>query len=339
MKMIKFILLAIFLFIGYIYANKTYVINIITEPAGAILSLNDKHSGLCPKAPCSIEINENNVKITAVLDGYNTKDTNIIVGQPNQTVSIKLDVKTYLVHFTSIPSGVLLKLDGAFDARCFETPCKVHLKKGLIDISAALEQYIIKDTTFFIGKEDSSHVYIKLKSIFGFFNIRPSYLGNIGIDGWSFTFNGASSSFGKKNLLPGVYTIGLFNKWYEDIVDSVVIENDETINFDMIGKLKPKWGTLKVQPDYLDNMCNDEPWKWTINGESMIFGYAGLFPGRYEVLLTHRCYEDIEFNADIKKNDTTNFDMSKRLKLNKESRWVKQQWLKQRQLEQQQFGN
>jgi hypothetical protein len=325
MKMIKLSLLAIFLFIGYIAANKTYFVNIVTEPAGAILSVNGKRLESCPKAPCSIELYENNIKITAVLEGYNVKDTNIIVEKSNQTINIKLDTKIYLVHFTSIPPGVLLKLDGAFDVRCFETPCKVPLKKGLIDVSAALEQHITMDTTFFVGKEDSSHVYIKLKSIFGVLSIRPSYLEHIGIDEWSFTLNGTPSSFGEKKLLPGVYAIGLFNRWYEDIVDSVVIKNDENINFDMTGKLKPKWGVLKIQPAYLNDMCSDEPWKWTINDKSMSFGNAGLLPGKYTILLTHRCYKDIEFDVAIKKNNTINFDMSKMLKLSAEYKWIKKQ--------------
>jgi len=318
MKTIKFTLLAVFLFIGHVAADKDYIVKITTEPAGAVLSVNGKFLDTCPKTPCVIELYGNSAKITAVLNEYEVKDTSIVVTQSNQTVAIKLEPKTYLVRFTSVPSGAILKLDGVFDIRCFETPCQARFKKGLIEVNAALEQYETVDTIFFVGKADSSNMYIKLKSIFGILNVRPAYLDYAGIDEWSFSFNGAPSSFGEKKLLPGVYAIRLSNRWYEDIVDSVVIRNNESTEFDVLGKLKPKWGVLEVQPAYLNDICSDEPWKWTVNSKEFPFGRKALLPDKYTIVLTHRCYKDIEFDADIKKNGTVSFNMSKKLRLSLE---------------------
>jgi hypothetical protein len=242
-------------------------------------------------------------------------------------VTAELEPKTYLVRFTSMPSGAILKLDGIFDPRCFETPCQAHFRKGIIEVGAALEQHETVDTSFFVGKEDSSHVYIKLKSIFGVLNVRPAYLDHVGIDEWSFSFNGAPSSFGEKRLLPGVYAIGLSNRWYEDIADSVVIRNDESTEFDVLGKLKPKWGVLEMQPAYLNDICSDEPWKLTVNGKQIPFGRKALLPGKYTVALTHRCYKNIEFDTDIKKDVTVSFDMSKMLTFSAEYKW----WYKKQQ--------
>jgi len=325
MKTIKLNLLAVFLFIGHVAADKAYVVKITTEPVGAALSLNGKPLDICPKTPCAIELYGNSAKITAVLNEHEIKDTNIVVTQSNQTVAIKLKPKTYLVRFTSVPSGAILKLDGVFDSRCFETPCQTRFRKGLIEVSAALEQHQTVDTSFFVGKADSIDMYIKLKSVFGVLNIRPSYLDNVGIDEWSFSFNGIPSSFGEKKLLPGVYAIGLYNRWYEDIVDSVVIKNDKSTEFDMLGKLKPKWGVLEVQQAYFNDICSDEPWILTANGKRIPFGRNALLPGKYTIALTHRCYKSIEFETDIKKNGTVNFDMSEMLALNANyKRWYKQ---------------
>jgi len=70
--------------------EKNYLVNLSTEPSGAILSFDGLPSPTCPKTPCKSELREGNVRIIAALEQYERADTTIFVSKNNQSVAIKL---------------------------------------------------------------------------------------------------------------------------------------------------------------------------------------------------------------------------------------------------------
>ncbi|MDR2583323.1 MAG: PEGA domain-containing protein [Fibromonadaceae bacterium] len=70
--------------------EKRYLVNLSTEPSGAILSFDGEPSASCAKTPCKAELREGNVRIKAALDQYETADTTVLVSRNNQNIVIKL---------------------------------------------------------------------------------------------------------------------------------------------------------------------------------------------------------------------------------------------------------
>jgi len=67
------------------------VAHITTEPSGAALEINGIPYSSCPKTPCTISLYENRIKLSAILNEYETADTNLVITMPNQLVNIKLN--------------------------------------------------------------------------------------------------------------------------------------------------------------------------------------------------------------------------------------------------------
>jgi len=70
--------------------GKRYLVNLSTEPPGAVLSFNGVPSPNCPKTPCKIELGKGNVRIIAALEQHEVVDTTISVSRNNQNVDIRL---------------------------------------------------------------------------------------------------------------------------------------------------------------------------------------------------------------------------------------------------------
>jgi len=70
--------------------GKRYLINLSTEPAGAVLSFNGVPDSRCSKTPCKIELSAGNVRIIANLEQYEITDTTVSIKQNNQSINIKL---------------------------------------------------------------------------------------------------------------------------------------------------------------------------------------------------------------------------------------------------------
>ena len=71
-------------------AGGNYVAQIVTEPAGATINLNGVPYAKCAKTPCTISLYENRVRLSAMLNDYETLDSNIIITQPNELIFVKL---------------------------------------------------------------------------------------------------------------------------------------------------------------------------------------------------------------------------------------------------------
>jgi len=101
---------------------------------------------------------------------------------------------------------------------------------------------------------------------------------------------------------------------YEKADTTVSIkQNNQSINI----KLKQNFGVLEIKPAYLDGIGKNEQWSLLINGKAVSSWENNLPANKYKVELTHRCYENISFDAGISKGRREVFDMSAHIKLKK----------------------
>jgi hypothetical protein len=70
--------------------EKRYLVNLSTEPPGAILSFDGVPASSCPRTPCKAELREGNVRIIAAMEQYETADTTISIMNKNQNIAIRL---------------------------------------------------------------------------------------------------------------------------------------------------------------------------------------------------------------------------------------------------------
>jgi hypothetical protein len=68
-------------------------------------------------------------------------------------------------------------------------------------------------------------------------------------------------------------------------------------------------------PAFLDGIGENAQWSLFINGKGYPFGAVRLSPGDYTVRLSHSCYENIDFNASVKGDSGSVFDMAGHAKL------------------------
>ena len=76
-----------------IESQKMHLINLITEPSGAILSFNGGNIWSCPQTPCKTELREGNVHIIAALERYETADTTVFINANSQFIAMRLKPK------------------------------------------------------------------------------------------------------------------------------------------------------------------------------------------------------------------------------------------------------
>ena len=145
------------------------------------------------------------------------------------------------------------------------------------------------------------------------------YLVNLTTDpaGASLSFNGLPSSSCaqspcKVELPDGKVRIIAALEQYE-IADTTVslVRNNQSVSI----KLKPNFGVLEIKPAYSDGLGRNEQWNLTINDKTVSSMENRLLPNKYKVKLSHRCYEDINFEVGINKGSREVFNMDKRINL------------------------
>jgi hypothetical protein len=70
--------------------ERRYIVNLNTDPRGAVLSFNGDAIPSCREAPCRVELPEGDVRVVANLEQYERADTMVSIKQNNQSVNIKL---------------------------------------------------------------------------------------------------------------------------------------------------------------------------------------------------------------------------------------------------------
>ena len=147
------------------------------------------------------------------------------------------------------------------------------------------------------------------------------YLVNISSDpeGAGLSFNGLPLSNCKETpckaeLREGSVRIIANLEQYE-IADTTVSikQNNQSIRI----RMKANFGVLEIKPVYSDGIGRDEQWGLSINGKTFSSFENRLSPNKYSVELSHRCYEDISFEAGINKDRREVFDMASHIKLKK----------------------
>ena len=147
------------------------------------------------------------------------------------------------------------------------------------------------------------------------------YLVNISSDpeGAGLSFNGLPLSNCKETpckaeLREGSVRIIANLEQYE-IADTTVSikQNNQSIRI----RMKANFGVLEIKPVYSDGIGRDEQWGLSINGKTFSSFENRLSPNKYSVELSHRCYEDIIFEAGINKDKREVFDMASHTKLKK----------------------
>ena len=286
-----------------------FVARVSTEPAGAILYLNSNHYQGCEKTPCTVQAYENKIRLTAIINEYKTADTTITITQPNQPVHIKMEPKTYPVQFESTPPGALLTFDGETSNLCPATPCRAELKKGKVKVHASLDLYETKDTTISVHETDNPPVHLSLNGNYGTLNIKTKSAG------WNLTIENKPYSLNDVKLSPGTHEIKLTHPCYDDINSKATIKKGEEEVLDLTTESVFKCGTLEIKSNY---------GKWNLNivdSDNKFYNLQYLdktllLPGTYKIHLrneTPECYEDINFNEEIKRGETSTFNVSSKI--------------------------
>jgi len=157
--------------------------------------------------------------------------------------------KFHLVNVATEPSGAILSFNGEPVSGCTQSPCKAQLAEGNVRIVAVLDQYEKQDTTVSVRQNNQS-VNIKLKSNFGILEVKPAYSDGVGRnEGWSLMINGKASSSYENRLSPGKYNVKLGHKCYEDISFDVGINKGSREVFDMEKHIKLKRGALVLSAE------------------------------------------------------------------------------------------
>lgn len=266
-----------------------------TRPAEATLLLNGERPQNCPKTPCYIQSYKDRIRLTVSLSEYKTVDTTFTITSPNQQVDIKLDPKTYTVQFESTPSGALLDFENNY--ACQKTPCRAELKKGNVKVKASMDLYDTKDTNIFISGEQ--RVLLNMNRNYGTMNIKTKG------EGWKLMIDNKYSSFNDIKLLPGNYKAKLTHECYEEIDFNAHIKKATDEVFDLTSKAVLKCGLLEVKSTY------EGGWTLDIGGRDYrSLNEIALMPGIYKAKLTHELFEDINFDTEVKKGQSTVFDIA-----------------------------
>jgi hypothetical protein len=76
-------------------------------------------------------------------------------------------------------------------------------------------------------------------------------------------------------------------------------------------------GLLEIKIAYLDGIGKDKDWSLSINGKAQPSYENKLPPGNYNVVLSHECYENASFKANINRGKREVFDMAGNITLKK----------------------
>ena len=124
--------------------------------------------------------------------------------------------------------------------------------------------------------------------------------------------SGCAQSPCKAQVAEGQVSIVAVLDQYERTDTTVFIrQSNQSINI----KLKSNFGVLDIKPAYSEGVGRNENWSLSVNGKPASLGENRLSPGKYNVRLSHRCYEDIGFDVGLNKGSREVFDMSQHIKL------------------------
>ncbi len=203
------------------------------------------------------------------------------------------------------PAGAVLEVNGMPYQGCSKTPCAISLYENRFKLSAVLADYETADTNLVITMPNQL-VTIKLKPVTYsvYFASQPS--------GASLSFGGESypgcrqTPCGARFAKGNVKVTADLNMHETKDTTVFVSKNNQRIDF----KLLPNYGTLRVNPSYVRGIGKDEKWTLYVNGRELSSYESNLKPGRYNLKLTHECYEDMLVSVDIERGKLYPFNIA-----------------------------
>jgi uncharacterized protein (TIGR02145 family) len=181
--------------------------------------------------------------------------------------------KTYIVTFSTEPSGAIVSLDGRPLTSCRETPCKAQVSEGAHRLLLVLDAYDDLDTTV-TSSENGQNFSFAMTPNFGTLTLAPQLEDGIGeYKDLRVEIDGNSASTGVVRLSPGEHSVELSHACYEPVNFKVGIVKGGTETFDE--KLKPKKGGLElgavmgeepqIAPVWVNGVkAGETPWTGTV---------------------------------------------------------------------------
>jgi len=151
------------------FGGKTYLVNIVTEPEGAVLSFDGVPDSRCVQTPCKIVLAEGKVRIVSALEQYEMADTTVSIKQNNQSINIRLKPNFGVLEIKPAYSDGIGKNDGwnlTLNGKTFSSLVN-RLSPGNYEAKLSNECY--EDISFKVGiNKDKREFfdmagYIKLK--------------------------------------------------------------------------------------------------------------------------------------------------------------------------------
>jgi len=149
--------------------------------------------------------------------------------------------------------------------------------------------------------------------------------------------NSCPSTPCKIELREGKYIINFTKDYYDSSSTMITLTGDKFVHL----KLVSNFGILNVKEptDTSSEIGYTEKWNFSVNDKLLPFGEVRLSPDtKYNVKLTHRCYENIVDSVIIKKGGRLDLDLAKNIKL-KQSKVVLNTAYKWRDVEEPVFVN
>ncbi len=175
----------------------------------------------------------------------------------------------YITKISTDPAGAALSIDGFPLSGCRQTPCTVELSAGNHRITAVLEGYDSRDTTFSISQNGDS-LLLPLKANYGILILSPQLNPDFGRAGeLDASMDGRSIQTGAIRLSPGKHQVRLRHRCYEDRAFEVNIVQGDTASF--TDSLTARTGALVLSavrsgepisvPVYINgNVAGKTPW-------------------------------------------------------------------------------
>jgi len=206
----------------------------------------------------------------------------------------------FVARITTIPAGATMYLNGAPYAGCEKTPCTVSAYDNKIKLSARLNEYKTADTTVVITQPNQPvNINLEPRDYAVHFESTPSQI--------YLQFEGKNSSCQKTPckayLKKGNARVSASMDLY-DAKDTTIFvaEDNQRVKLN----LTPNYGTLNLN-------TKGENWNLTVDNKAYALDDAKFLPGTYNVKLTNECYEDINFSVEMKKGESTVFDISDKI--------------------------
>ena len=281
---------------------KKYVIDVSSNPTGALLNIDGRPQSNCRSTPCSVELSEGNHKFTFVMDMYFDLDT-----------IVNVDSYTYDLQVRMKPNFGTLRIDPSYPDG-YASSGELTVKIG--DEDASMET-ILSPGKYRVSLEHPCYENVVFTANiargkeFRFDKVLVPKKGHVSI----------SARQGNTPQRVDVYVNGNWagkTPFDEDVsVCADITVGDDGVQFpyavipyqdlEWVYEMEEAEGWLKIDPNLTGSLGYPSDLVVRIDGE-IAEQYTSLSPGKYRVVLEHPCYRDVTFNAKIVSGKETRYN-------------------------------